>query len=491
MNINPLLYCDGYKTGHLWQYPVGTSLVSSNFTPRKSRVPGVDSVVVFGLQYFLLEYLVERFNSDFFYRPIGPIIDDYQKTMDAYLGKYEFPLNHIEELHELGYLPLHIKALPEGTLCPIKVPMITICNTDPRFFWLTNQLETIMSSVVWPGCTSATTAHEYRKNFDRVNAATGIPKEFAKFQGHDFSFRGMMGLEAAMISGAGHLTSFVGTDTIPCLKFIQKYYPGNKGLIGCSVSATEHSVQCMGGKDTEIETYRRLINEIYPDGIISIVSDTWDFWSIVTTGVRELYADIMRRDGKVVIRPDSGDPVLVICGDPAAEPGSPEFKGAYECLFEVFGGDMIQTERGLLNRLDSHIGLIYGDSITIERQRLIQEGLIRKGYCPDVVLGIGSYTYQYVTRDTYGFAMKATAGVVNGEFREIFKDPKTDKGTEKKSAKGLLHVYRDSEGVIKLKDQCSIVEESRGLLKTVFLDGRVNQMFSLDDIRERLHGSEF
>ena len=495
--LSPVLAIDGYKAGHRQQYPDGTEYVYSNFTPRKSRISDTDKVVVFGLQYFLEEYLCRRFNEDFFAMPIGPVIDDYRLTMDEYLGPGAVPVDHIEELHSLGYLPLRIKALAEGTLCPIKVPMLTIVNTLPQFFWLTNQLETIMSSILWPGCTSATTAYKYRKQFDRVNAACGIPAGFTKFQGHDFSFRGMMALEAALLSGAGHLTSFAGTDTIPAIKFIQEYYPGDNGLIGCSVPATEHSVMCMGGQDAEISTYRRLINEIYPKGIVSIVSDTWDFWSIVTTGVTALKDDIMRRDGKVVIRPDSGDPVKVICGDLSAPEGSPEFKGAYRCLYEVFGGDTIQTDYGPLKRLDPHIGLIYGDSITRERQVQIQSQLIGRGFCPDVILGIGSFTYQFVTRDTFGFAMKATWGQVNGEPREIFKDPKTDRGAEKKSAKGLVQVYHktgrfsDDPVEICMVDQCTPEQEGEGLLRPVFIDGVMHNRTSLAEIRQNLHGDTF
>lgn len=492
VNCCPALMTDMYKADHRRQYPEGTEAIYSNFTPRKSRESDISEVVVFGLQYFIDEYLCQRFNNDFFDKPIGPVIDDYRRTMDSTLGEGAVPVNHIEELHNLGFLPLHIKALPEGTLCPVKVPMLTVVNTNSRFFWLTNQLETIMSAILWPGCTSATTAFKYRKRFDAVNAQCGIPAELAKFQGHDFSFRGMMGLEAATISGAAHLTSFVGTDTIPAVKFIERYYPGENGLIGCSVPATEHSVVCAGGKEAEVSTFRRLIKEIYPGGIVSLVSDTWDFWSMVTSGVRELREDIMARDGKVVIRPDSGDPVKVICGDPNAQPGTPEFKGAYECLWEVFGGTHIQTELfGTLRTLDSHVGLIYGDSITRDRQVQIQNGLVAKGFCPDVILGIGSFTYQHVTRDTFGFAMKATAAIVNGEMREIFKDPKTDRSAEKRSAKGLLKVYKDEEGVIRLKDQCSSEEERGGLLRSVFQNGMMMNKTSLGEIRQRLHGNAF
>ena len=195
-----------------------------------------------------------------------------------------------------------------------------------------------------------------------------------------------------------------------------------------------------------------------------------------------LKADILARDGKVVIRPDSGDPVKIIVGDKDAVPGSPEYKGAIECMWETFGGTI--TEKGY-KLLDSHIGLIYGDSITLQRQQAILDGLKQKGFASfNVVLGIGSYTYEYVTRDTYGFAMKATYGEVNGEPRNIFKDPKTDDGT-KKSAKGLLSVDKEN-GELVLKDECTWEEEKQGLLQTVFENGKLVNEQSLAVIRKRL-----
>lgn len=268
--------------------------------------------------------------------------------------------------------------------------------------------------------------------------------------------------------------------------FLEEYYNADceQELIGGSVPATEHSVMCMGTQDDEIGTFERLITEIYPTGIVSIVSDTWDFWKVITEFLPQLKDKILARDGKVVIRPDSGDPVKIIIGDEDAVPGSPEYKGAISCMWETFGGTV--TEQGY-KLLDSHIGLIYGDSITTERQVAILEGLKRKGFASyNVVLGIGSFTYEYVTRDTFGFAMKATYGEVNGIGRDIFKDPKTDDGT-KKSAKGLMQVYRDTAtGKLKLKDQCTWTEEANGELKTVFKDGKLTVDLSLREIRERV-----
>lgn len=490
MTTSPILLKDGYKVGHKFQYPTGTTLVYSNLTPRKSRSAEVDEIVFFGLQYFIKEYLIRQFDQEFFQRPKEEVLKTYARRMDNYLGKDSITYRHIGELHDLGYLPLEIKALPEGSLVPMRVPIFTIKNTLPAFFWLTNMLETVLSAVLWKPSTSATTAFEYLRTFTRYAKDTvGEDLSFIPWQGHDFSFRGMSGIEDAVMSGAGHLLSFSGTDTIPAIDFLEQYYRADceKELIGGSVPATEHSVMCMGTQGEEIKTFERLIREVYPAGIVSIVSDTWDFWQVITEFLPQLKDHILARNGKVVIRPDSGDPVKIIIGDEQAPAGSPEYKGAIECMWETFGGTI--TPRGY-RLLDGHIGLIYGDSITTERQVAILEGLKRKGFASyNVVLGIGSYTYEYVTRDTFGFAMKATYGEVDGVGRDIFKDPKTDDGT-KKSAKGLMQVYRNpSTGKLALKDQCSWEEEAKGELKTVFKDGKLLVDWTLAEIRQRVRGN--
>ncbi len=487
MKINPLMLIDFYKADHRRQYPEGTEMVYSNFTPRKSRLAENDKLVFFGLQYFVKEYLVKQWNEGFFNIPKEKVVADYKRRMDNALGKDSIPVEHIAELHDLGYLPLIVKGLPEGTIVSPKIPVVTVYNTKPKFFWLTNYLESLMSAILWKPATSATTAFQYRKRFNEYARSTVSDNniDFVYWQGHDFSFRGMSGIEDACMSAAGHLLSFCGTDSVPAIDFHEIYYNANsdKELIGGSVPATEHSVMCMGTKDNEIATFDRLITKIYPNGIVSIVSDTWDFWKVITEFLPELKSKILARDGKVVIRPDSGDPVKIIIGDKDAAPGSPEFKGAIECMWETFGGTI--TDKGF-KLLDSHIGLIYGDSITLQRQKDILEGLKEKGFASfNVVLGIGSYTYEYVTRDTYGFAMKATYGEVNGEGRNIFKDPKTDDGT-KRSAKGLMAVH-EVNGELKMKDQCTWDEEKQGLLQTVFENGKVLNEQTLSDIRMRIN----
>lgn len=487
MTTLPILLKDGYKVGHKFQYPTGTTLVYANLTPRKSRVEGVDEIVFFGLQYFIKEYLQHQFDEYFFKRPKAEVMAAYQRRIDHYLGKDSIDYSHIAALHDLGYLPLEIKALPEGSQVPMRVPVLTVKNTLPAFFWLTNMLETLLSNILWKPCTSATTAFQYRKVFNQYAAETvGDEGGFVAWQGHDFSFRGMSGLEDAVISGAAHLLCFTGTDTIPAIDFLENYYGADceKELIGGSVPATEHSVMCMGTADGEMATFERLITEVYPAGIVSVVSDTWDFWQVVTEFLPALKDKILARNGKLVIRPDSGDPVKIIVGDPDATPGSPAHKGAIECMWEVFGGTVTPMGYKLL---DAHIGLIYGDSITPERQVQILEGLKQKGFASyNVVLGIGSYTYEYVTRDTFGFAVKATYGEVNGEGRAIFKDPKTDDGT-KKSARGLMAVHQNDEGKYVYQDDCTWEQEAQGALQTVFLNGQLTVEHHLGAIRERVN----
>ncbi len=483
--MNTLNLADGYKVDHRSQYPVNTEMVYSNWTPRNSRIEGVDKVMFFGLQYFIKQYLQDDFDRNFFSKPKDMVVHEYKRRIESYLGKGKITYKHIEELHSLGYLPVEIKALPEGTLVPLRTPMLTIKNTDSKFFWVTNFLETILSCILWMPCTSATISLQYRKILDKYALKTGGDISAVQFQAHDFSFRGMAGLEAAMMSGAAHLLNFSGTDTIPAIDFLETYYNANsdRELIGASVPATEHSVMCMGTENDELGTFKRLITDVYPEGIVSIVSDTWDFWKVITEYLPALKESVIKRDGKVVIRPDSGDPVKIICGDSNAEYGSPEYKGAVECLYEIFGGDI--TEKGY-RLLDSHIGLIYGDSITIERCKEICERLKNKGFAStNVVFGIGSYTYQYVTRDTFGFAIKATYGKVNGNGREIYKDPKTDNGV-KRSAKGLLTLFKNSNGDIVLNDMVNEEKEREGLLKTVYINGKLLSEDSLSNIRKRI-----
>ncbi len=821
----PTLLCDFYKISHREQYPPGTEVVYSTWIPRMTHIPNVDRVVAFGFQAFVKEWLIDYFDEHFFLRGWTTVEREYRDFIALTLGVQDPDTSHLRDLWDLNYLPLDIRAVPEGTLVPLRVPMLTIENTDARFFWLTNFLETWMSSHIWQPCTSATIAHRYRRMFDRYALKTNPEMaDFAAFQGHDFSMRGLEHVSASANSGMGHLLSFTGTDTIPAIWQAQRYYNADitKELVGTSIPAcyddkteiltehgfkpfcdldldekvaqynengtiefvvpsayvdepyagdmvrfvlnrsggtaldllvtpnhrmvrrhvktnalsifeaassvdmgfssnwrlpvsgynsghdeismmdrlriafqadgsfmarassytgersgthpirfslklarkkerlrwildslginyswneyengycsvrvdvpevfqkdfswidltaispywcaafleelthwdgtkrsgtlwlypstnlscieqvqavaalggfrthfsryedkredysrktgytvslsphvesilttkveretvpyagrvycvsvptkmlvvrrmgqvaicgnTEHSVMCAGGAEDgeEYETYRRLIEDVYPNGFVSIVSDTWDLWHVVTHILPRLKDKIMARDGRVVIRPDSGDPADILCGKrksvderlSGSHDDLPEYKGLIELLWDIFGGTITSTG---YKQLDSHIGAIYGDSITLERQVDILARLEAKGFAStNVVLGIGSYTYQYQTRDTFGFAMKSTWVQINGEGREIFKDPKTDNGT-KKSLRGRVVVYRGSDGQLHATDGLTLDEQTDlaqdDELRTIFYNGKLYVDDTLSEIRERLASS--
>ncbi len=477
--MNPITLVDGYKLGHRQMWPQGLTRVYSNWTPRASRNPDIDSVVFFGAQYFLQEYLMNRFKA-FFDAPVDEVCEKYTKRVNGYLGPNSIGVDHIRALHTLGYLPLEFCALPEGTSVPLKVPMLTVENTHPDFGWLPNYIETLMSSVLWLPCTSATNAREFRKLMDRAAVNTGTAPEFVDWQGHDFSFRGMAGPEAAALSGAAHLLFFTGTDTIPALDLIEENYgvPENY-LLGGSVAATEHSVMCAGGEDDEQKTFQRLL-DLYPSGVLSVVSDTWDLWNVLTTILPALKDQIMARDGKLVIRPDSGDPADILCGIPGHS--GPEGKGVVEILWDLFGGTVTSTGHRLL---DSHIGCIYGDSITNERARDILARLAAKNFASgNVVFGVGSFTYQYVTRDTFGFAMKATWAEVDGVARDVYKAPKTDSGM-KRSARGRLAVLKGDGDDLLLVEQANPAQEAASFLRPVWRNGQFLVRDTFDVVRAR------
>jgi len=483
--MNPALMIDGYKLSHRAQYPRGTSRVYSNWTPRESRIPGIDSVVFFGLQYFLDEYLTRQFRH-FFTSTEAEVCQAYARRVDSYLGPNNVGVDHVRALHQLGYLPLEFRALTEGTSVPLRVPMLTVENTHPDFAWLVNYFETLLSAVLWMPCTSATQAREMRRILDAGAAKTGSPAAFVPWQGHDFSFRGMPGPEAASLSGAGHLLFFTGTDTIPAIDLIEDYYgpvPPDHMIAG-SVPATEHSVMCAGGKEDEMATFERLLG-IYPAGIVSVVSDTWDLWAVLTKILPALKDKVMARDGKLVIRPDSGNPVKIVCGDPDAPEGSPAQKGVIELLWEAFGGTTTETGHRIV---DSHVGCIYGDSITATRAQAIIDRLAAKRFASaNMVFGVGSFTYQYVTRDTFGFAMKATWVEMNGEGRDIFKTPITDNGM-KNSAKGRLAVLAGDDGHLRLVNQATPEEEALSELRPVWRDGLFVRRETFDKLRARALG---
>jgi nicotinamide phosphoribosyltransferase len=481
--MNGLFLTDGYKTGHHQQYPKGTQEVFSNWTPRSNKYAPkrCDKVLSFG-QQFVFRWLHEYFEDFFFSKPKEQVCGEMREELSMYLGT-DYDVSHFEALHDLQYLPIRVKSLPEGAEVNIRVPMVTIVNTKPEFYWVTNYLETILSTMLWQPMTSATIALRYKRIFKEWAQKTDEENlGFIDFQGHDFSMRGMGGSQSALASGLGHAAVFMGSDTLPVIGGMRRYYDATGFVVG-SVNATEHSVMCAGTKDDEIGTFKALM-DTYPSGILSVVSDTWDLWKVLTDYLPRLKGDVMGREGKLVVRPDSGDPVAIICGETQELGGiTPQDKGVVELLWETFGGRV--NAQGF-KVLDAHIGAIYGDSITTERAEQICERMAKKGFATtNVVFGIGSFTYQFNTRDTFGFAMKATSVVVNGERREIFKDPITDNGV-KKSAKGLMKVD-EVNGEFILVDQVTEEEAEGGELKEIYKDGKFNNTVNLEIVRTRVN----
>lgn len=516
----PLSKADGYKLSHKKFMRKGTTMLYANITARSaSRAKFMDSdrrVVWAGLQAFIKSFIIDEFNREFFSKPLKEVIGKWKRRVEKYLGVGAVSMEHFEKLHKLGYLPLEIKALPEGSKVPFKVPLATWKNTHEDFAWLVTYVETVLSQEVWGITTSATTAYQFLTLFKRFSDATVGNYGHVPFQGHDFSARGMFGRDAAAMSGYGHLLSSCGTDTIAALDFVDDFYGGYPEgyLVGTSVPASEHSVTSLGiAVDGELKTIRHWITEAYPTGIVSIVSDTIDYWEVLTKYLPMLKTEIEARGpngflpGKVVARPDSGDPIRVICGyredeivrtpegifDRAALmvphlPGQvkplteEEVKGSIQVLWEEFGGSINKLG---YRELNPSIGLIYGDSITLERAEEIFIRLQQNGFASNnVVFGIGSYTYQYVTRDTLAMAVKATAAVVDGRLVELYKDPKTDDGT-KKSARGLMRVDL-VDGQYVMRDGVTPEEEAGGELRTVFKDGTLLIDESFDVIRNRV-----
>lgn len=477
--MNPLYLIDMYKLDHREQYPAGITQVWTTWTPRASRISDVTEVVHLGLQYFIKKILLKGF-EDLMWGDYEDTVDDYRRVVSRTLGVTP-KVDHIEALLDLGYLPLDIYSIPEGRSTPLNCPSVVITNTHPDFFWLPNYIETMLSAYLWKPSTSATTAKRYRKLFEKYAKLAGeTDLSFVDYQGHDFSMRGMSGVEDAVLSGLGHLSSFKGTDTLPAMLAVNEYYGAD--LEVCSVQATEHSVMSAGGQDDELETFRRLITETYPTGIVSIVSDTWDLWRVLTDYVPQLAEVIKQRDGVVTIRPDSGDPVKIICGDPYTPEGSPQRLGTLRLLQDAVGSVYNGSALPMLNKMKA----IYGDSITVERADQILDRMVHElKLSPyNMIFGIGSYTYEYVTRDTFGFAMKATAVRQGEKIIPIWKKPVTDSGT-KFSHKGITAVYED-EGSYRVQQESSPEDLANCALEKVYSNGKLLIDTTWDIIRQRV-----
>jgi nicotinamide phosphoribosyltransferase len=489
MNMTlPLLLCDFYKTVHSEQYPKGVTKLVSYFTPRMSRLDNEDKLITFGVQAFIKQYLIEYFDENFFQRDKSSVLAEYNRVLSYTLGEGTYQDEKISKLHELGYLPLEIKAIAEGTRVPVKVPMIEISNTHPEFAWLVNTIETLMSCSLWHPMLSANVGYNYRmivnKYYD-ISVEEGIPR--ARALG-DFSMRGQESLESAIKSSAGFCLSFLNTATVPAILFLEHYYNCDctKEPVAFGAISTEHSVMCSNAAvdGDEITMLRRLLKEIYPNHSFSMVSDSYDYWNLVNHILVECKEEILNHNGTLLIRGDSGDPVQIITETVLR-------------LWDIFGGTI--NSKGY-KVLDPHIKAIYGDSITPQRAEEIFEILIQNGFaCNNVALGVGSFSMQCLeqdgkfnpfTRDTFGIAVKATYAEMENSPYMIYKNPKTDTGNFKKSQQGLCRVFLEKSGEISYEDgldQYTFPEDKENLLETVFKDGKMIKEYSLSEIRNRLH----
>lgn len=493
MRTNPMLLIDFYKAVHAEMLPKNITKSVSYFTPRMSRVKRWDKVVMFGLQGFIKTYLIDYFNKEFFNNPFPLVMQEYKRIMDATLGKDAYNIKKIEKLHMLGYLPIEIIALPEGTLVPMHCPMFGITNTHPDFAWLPQSLESLISAEMWHPMLAATVGYTYREIVNKYYDLTcddNIPR--ARALGA-FDFRGEECLQSAVKAGAGWCLSFLNTATVPTIPYLEDNYNCDctKEPVAFGSPSTEHSVMCSNyAVDGDEETLlRRLLTEIYPNTSFSAVLDSYDYWNVIENILPKLRKEIMEHNGCMLMRGDSGDCVEVVT------------KTVFK-LWDMFGGTI--NSKGY-KVLDPHVKAIYGDSITVQRCEQIYQILMENGFaCSNVALGVGSFSFQCIeedgilkpfTRDTFSSCIKATYCEIDGKPYPIFKNPKD--GGFKKSQKGCCVVAEAVNSLIYVdgrtweEAQISSADAKVNLLQTIFKDGKMIKEQSLAEIRDVLHGGNF
>lgn len=506
ISYNPLLCLDFYKTAHAAQYPAGLTKMVSYYTPRMSRLGDTDKVTLFGLQAFIQDYLVDAFNQNFFNRDIEEVVAEYKRVLNATIGTDGVGEARVRELHALGFLPLEIRAVPEGVRTDIKVPQIEITNTHPDFVWLVNTIETMLSATMWHTQVSAEVGYRYRQIVEEFAERTCDDSVVRSRLLGDFSMRGQESVESATKSSAAFLLSFLNTATVPAILWLEEHYDCDIGVnqVGYGALSTEHSVMCSnyavdGDEETQI---RRLLTEIYPHQSFSMVSDSYDYWNLVNNILPKLKDEILAHDGCLSVRGDSGDPVEIVTKTVFA-------------LWDIFGGTV--NSKGF-KVLDPHVKALYGDSITPQRCREVYTILEQNGFAiNNVSLGVGSFsmqcletleldgyqlshpfaprpmTYKPYTRDTFGIAVKATyAEDKDGNPIMIFKNPKTDNGHFKKSQRGCCRVFKTKYGYDYV-DGLTWKQANTGEneLYPVFVNGLFIKRYTLDEVRQNLHNGKF
>jgi len=458
---NIILLSDSYKVSHYKQYPAGTETVYSYFESRGGKF---DSVCFFGLQYFLKRYLTgqvvtqakidqaAKYYENHFGSPAGPRPDLFYKE------GWEYILN----THG-GRLPIVIKAVPEGTVVPNRNVLFTMENTDPKCFWLTNFLETLLVEVWYP-MTVCTQSREQKAIIKKFMEETGCDLGGLGFKLHDFGFRGVSSVESAALGGSAHLVNFLGTDTVAALQAADFIYGEPCG--GFSIPASEHSTITSWGKDGELDAMKNMLDS-YPSGLVACVSDSFDIYKACKEyWGGALKEQILARDGCLVIRPDSGDPPKIVVE-------------VLQILTEQFGCSTTSTGHKLL---PPQVRVIQGDGISIESLPVILQAMKDAGFAADnLAFGSGGALLQKLNRDTMKCAFKCCEIKIAGESRNVYKDPITDSG--KTSKKGRLTL--EAEGGTLVTKTEGTGDASKDILVEVFRDGQVVKEHTFAEIRAR------
>lgn len=457
MNINIitslLLNTDSYKMSQFNQYPEGTEKI---FSYIESRGGQYDTTLFFGLQIFLKEYLSK------------PVTQEMIEEAGEFAEAHGVPFNrdgwqYIVDKHE-GRLPVVIKAVPEGIRVPVKNILASIENTDPTCGWLTSYLETALLRAIWYPTTVATGSKYVKNKIEEYLNITSDSNEGLSFKLHDFGARGVSSFESAGIGGAAHLVNFMGTDTITGVMYANKYY--DAGVAGFSIPATEHSTMTSWGKDKEVDAYRNMLNQYKEGGILAVVSDSYDFYNACENiWGEELRQEVIDSGAMVVIRPDSGEPVEVVVN-------------GLRILEQKFGS--VRNNKGY--RLLNNVRIIQGDGINPEMIVEILEAVTKAGFSTDnVAFGMGGGLLQQLDRDTLRFAMKASAIRVNGVYRDVYKEPKTD--MSKQSKRGRITLVKDDYNNFRTV-RIEHVGDQEEILQEVFVDGKITKTYTFEEVRE-------
>ena len=483
-NISFMLMADTYKNTNPDAMPKGLTKLTSYITPRKSMFKNIDKVVFFGLQGFIREFLIDLVNDTFFNRDRKEVINEYKTYLDTQIGSHSYDIQRIADLYDLGYLPIEMKALPEGSLVSMGVPCIELTNTHPDFAWVVQWIECVCQSETFGTCNWATMAHEYRKLANWFyNKTTDANPTMAMA---DFGFRGL-GVDNGIRASSSWLLSFNKTSTIPAMQYIDKMYSAEcaKNHIGIGAVSLEHATVCanLAVCETEENLLRRLLTTVYKDTSFSYVSDTFDYWSLINDTLPKLRKEIEEHNGKFLVRPDSGDIVDISVK-------------TVQKLWGIFGGTI--NAKGY-KELNPKIGIIYGDGCQYEKIKEIWTRLENLGFAANTILfGVGAFSFTAMctsddgmvclTRDTFGFAMKSTDCVVNDKEYTIQKNPKTDQNHLKKSHKGLCYVTKENDQYVCHDGYTSETIPEDNLLTTVFKNGQLVREDTFMDIRNRLNG---